>query len=101
MWATIEGNLAIVSACLPTLRPIIRVFHGKRPQADTTTITHSQSNTAFSGRGYNQNFVKMDSDINMERLPAGKRSETGSGELAMPSHDGNDSTRGFVEEYRS
>lgn len=74
MWGTIEGNLAIVSACLPTLRPLLRLVYGKRPQADSTSISHAHSNTVFSGHA--QKFVKMDSDMELERLPVGKRSGT-------------------------
>ena len=104
MWATVEGNIAIVSACLPTLRPVLRFVRGKRPSAATTTITQSQSNTGLSRSGYAQrrDFVKMPSDIHMESMSSRKRSETGSEELIAPSHvyDGKASTRGFVEEFR-
>jgi len=99
MWATIQSNIGIVSACLPTLRPVVRFFLGKRPAASTTINTHSQSGNGFSRSGFSQRmeFVKMDSDMEMERLPHGESSKTGSEDMIAPAHDGKASMRGFVE----
>lgn len=101
MWATIQSNIAIVSACLPTLRPVVRFFLGKRPAASTTTITHSQSGNRFSRSDYAQRmeFVKMDSEMEMERMSPGESSKTGSEDMIAPAHDGKASMTGFVEEY--
>jgi len=88
MWATIEGNLAIVSACLPTYRPLLRYIFG-RSADDTTSGANSRSDV---GSHYaSRNFVKMTDGIHLSEISGRQKRNTDSTEQIIESNDTNES----------
>jgi len=97
MWSAVEINLAIVSACLPTLRPLtVYLFRGSytgNTKSDTnsrsmplgvfksvkTTQRYGTNSAAsYNENAYNGDFVKLTSGMDVE-ISAGKGSDTESG----------------------
>ena len=75
MWITVELNLSIVSACLPTLRPLIlRITHGKAeessPYAYETAKTKTPNQVTGSQGTQMEVFRVHDDTAPFVRLPS-------------------------------
>ena len=85
MWTTVEINVSIVSACLPTLRPLIkRLAHGKEKKTLPYPTYHSSKSKITNREAIEMSaFEEMEHDDDQKPF-AHLRSKGASGTTSSP-----------------